>query len=96
MSIKVKIQLFITISFGLLFLGLAAYQWYDLYQIEQGLKEGSLSIILHKVYELAGKWGVALVYMPFSVYCFWRAYIVFRNYKIENEYGEYENDDLEE
>lgn len=95
MTTKVKIQLAITIFFGLFFLGVGIYQWYDLHQIEQGLKEGSLSIILHKIYEMAGKWGVALVYVPFATYCFWRAYVIFRNHKNENEYSEYEHENKE-
>lgn len=93
MNIKTKITLIVTIFFGLLFLGLGIYQWYDLYLIEQGEKEGSLSIVLHQIYQIAGKWGVALVYMPFTVYCFWRAYIVYKHYKYNNEYGSYEEEE---
>lgn len=91
MTTRVKVQLAITIFFGLFFLGVGVYQWYDLHLIEQGLKEGSLSIILHKIYEIAGKWGVALVYAPFAAYCFCRANVIFKNYKSENEYSEYEH-----
>lgn len=91
MSKKLKIQLIIALLFGFFFLGIAIYQWYDLYQIELGQKDGSLSIVLHKVYQLAGKWGVAAVYMPFCIYCFWRAYIIAKLYKNNNEYGVYED-----
>lgn len=96
MNTKTKILLTVTIFFGLLFLGLGIYQWYDLYLIEKGDKEGSLSIVLYHIYQVAGKWGVALVYMPFAVYCFWRAYITYKNYKYNNEYGSYQEEEGQE
>lgn len=77
MSLRNKIQLAIFTFLGFLFLAIAAFQWYDLHQIEQGLKSGELSVILNTVYNMAGKWGVALVYVPFAAYCFWRAYAVY-------------------
>lgn len=95
MSTKVKIQLAIILLFGFLFLGLGIYQWYDLNLIEQGKKDGSLSIVLHHVYQMAGKWGVALVYMPFAIYCFWRAYILFKIHRGEEKYQMYDNDNEE-
>lgn len=93
MSNRTKIQLAIFIFLGFVFLAIGVFQWYDLHQIEQGLKEGNLSIILHKVYDMAGKWGVALVYMPFSGYCFWRAYNIFIASGNE-EIGEEENNEI--
>lgn len=88
MSLRAKIQLVIFIFLGCLFLSIGVFQWYDLHQIEQGLKEGNLSMILLKIYEMAGKWGVALVYMPFAGYSFWRAYNIFaisKNEEIEDD-----------
>lgn len=77
MSLKGKIYLVIFIFLGFLFIAIGAFQWYDLYQIEQGIKEGELPMLLHTVYTMAGKWGVAFVYLPFAGYCFWRAYSMF-------------------
>lgn len=83
MSLKAKIYLVIFVFIGCLFLAIAGFQWYDLHQIEQGLKEGELPMILHTVYTMTGKWGVALVYLPFAAYCFWRAYSIFSTSKDE-------------
>lgn len=63
---------------GIILLVLAGVQWYDLYQIEQGLKVGELSVVLVKIYDVAGKWGVAGFYGIFALYCFWRAYKIFK------------------
>lgn len=88
MSLRAKIQLVIFVFLGCLFLAIAAFQWYDLHQIELGLRTGNLSMILLKVYEMAGKWGVALVYIPFAGYSFWRAYSIFsisKNEEVEED-----------
>lgn len=87
MSTRGKIQLALFTFLGFLFLAIGIFQWYDLNQIEQGLKEGELPLILHTVYNMAGKWGVALVYLPFAIYSFWRAYSIFsiaREDELEN------------
>lgn len=76
MNIKVKLFLAIFVFLGCLLLVTAAIQWYDLNLIEEGVKEGELPILLNGVYQVFGKWGVALTYVPFAGYCFWRAYSI--------------------
>lgn len=86
MSLRYKIQLVLFTFFGFLFLTIGGFQWYDLYQFELGLQEEAmLPKLLNTVYDMAGKWGVALVYVPFSIYSFWRAYSVFAIGKEEIE-----------
>lgn len=78
MSTRGKIQLVIFIFLGFLFLAIGIFQWYDLFQFEQGiLDEATLPKLLNTVYSMFGKWGVALVYLPFAIYSFWRAYSIF-------------------
>lgn len=89
MSKKAKIYIIITIFLGCLFMAIGVYYWYELYQTEQGLKQGMLPYILLKIYEVAGKWGVAGFYFLFSAFCFWKAYSV----KRANSYGHYSDNE---
>lgn len=88
MSNKAKIQIGVTIFLGLVFLGIGIYNWYDLYQYEQGNRTTQLSFILAKIYNVAGKWGVAGFYSLFTVYCFWRAGVLIKLAKSYDESNE--------
>ena len=95
MNIKTTIHIAVTILIGCVFLAVGIYYWYDLHQVEQGLKQGQLPFILLKIYETAGKWGVAGFYSLFSVFCFWRAYSIKRRDN-DNSYGYYSDNEDED
>ena len=60
---RAEVLFYIYFSLAMFFIIYGIWQWYDLSQIEQGLKEGGLSIILYKLYEICGKWGVSVLYV---------------------------------
>lgn len=92
MSKKTKIYIIIILFLGCLFLAIGGYFWWELYQTEQGEKDGMLPYVLLKIYEVAGKWGVAGFYFLFSAFCFWKAYSV----KKAKSYGHYSDNEQDQ
>lgn len=64
---RAEVLFYIYFSLALFFIIYGIWQWYDLSQIEQGLKEGGLSIVLYKLYEICGKWGVSGLYVIIGI-----------------------------
>lgn len=90
MSTKAKVHIGVMILIGCVFLALGIHYWYDLYQVEQGLRPGQLPFVLMKIYEVAGKWGVGGFYWLFTIYCFYRAGKFIKLAKAEDQYTENE------